>query len=123
MKPEKGIKLKYLAAGGLAGLANGLFGAGGGLFLVPLLSGWAKMPRRRAFAASVGIILPLSAVSAVIYWFRGGLDLSGAWGYLLGGALGGLVSGKVFRRVPVSWLRRGFGLLIVYGGLRALLGG
>lgn len=123
MKPEKGRKLKYLVTGGLAGLANGLFGAGGGLFLVPLLSGWAKLPRRRAFAASVGIILPLSVVSAVIYWFRGGLDLSGAWGYLLGGALGGLVSGKVFRRVPVSWLRRGFGLLIVYGGIRAMLGG
>ena len=109
MKPEKGIKLKYLAAGGLAGLANGLFGAGGGLFLVPLLSGWAKMPRRRAFAASVGIILPLSGVSAVFYWVRGGLEWSGAWGVLLGGALGGLVSGKVFRRVPVRWLRRGFG--------------
>lgn len=123
MKPEKGRKLKYLVTGGLAGLANGLFGAGGGLFLVPLLSGWAKLPRRRAFAASVGIILPLSVVSAAIYWFRGGLDLSGAWGYLLGGALGGLVSGKVFRRVPVSWLRRGFGLLIVYGGIRAMLGG
>ena len=123
MKPEKSVKLKYLVTGGLAGLANGLFGAGGGLFLVPLLSGWTKMPRRRAFAASVGIILPLSAVSAAIYWFRGGLDLSGAWGYLLGGALGGLVSGKVFRRVPVSWLRRGFGALIVYGGIRAILGG
>lgn len=116
-------RLRYLITGGLAGLANGLFGAGGGLFLVPLLSSWAKMPRRKAFAVSVGVILPLSAVSAVIYWLRGGLDLSGAWGYLLGGALGGLVSGRVFRRVPVSWLRRGFGLLIVYGGIRAILGG
>ena len=28
---------KYLLAGAVAGIANGLFGAGGGLFLVPLL--------------------------------------------------------------------------------------
>ena len=34
---------KYLIAGALAGAANGLFGAGGGLFLVPLLIGWAGM--------------------------------------------------------------------------------
>lgn len=125
MKPagDHSKKVKYLITGGLAGLANGLFGAGGGLFLVPLLSAWAKLPRRKAFAVSVGVILPLSAVSAVIYYVRGALELSGAWGYLLGGALGGLVSGKVFRRIPVSWLRRGFGILIVYGGIRAILGG
>lgn len=119
-KQERSSRVKYLATGALAGLANGLFGSGGGLFLVPLLAGWTRLPRRKAFAVSVGVILPLSAVSAAVYWFRGGLDLSGAWPYLLGGFAGGLVSGKIFKKVPVVWLRRGFGLLIVYGGLRAL---
>lgn len=117
MKPEK---WKYLITGGLAGLANGLFGSGGGLFLVPLLTRWAGLPQRKAFAVSVGVILPLSVVSAVVYWFKGGLDLSAAWPYLLGGFAGGLLSGKIFKKVPVIWLRRAFGLLIVYGGLRAL---
>lgn len=114
-------RARFLITGALAGLANGLFGSGGGLFLVPLLAGWAKMPRRKAFAVSVGVILPLSAVSAAVYWLKGSLDLSGAWPYLLGGFAGGLASGKIFKRVPVVWLRRGFGLLILYGGLRALL--
>ena len=31
---------KYALTGALAGLANGLFGSGGGLFLVPLFTGW-----------------------------------------------------------------------------------
>ncbi len=114
-------RTKFGVTGALAGLANGLFGSGGGLFLVPLLAGWAGLPRRKAFAASVGVILPLSAVSAAIYWFRGGLALEGAWPYLAGGFVGGLVSGRIFKRVPLVWLRRGFGLLIIYGGLRALL--
>lgn len=35
---------KYALTGALAGLANGLFGSGGGLFLVPLFTGWAKLP-------------------------------------------------------------------------------
>lgn len=116
----QGKNWKYLITGGLAGLANGLFGAGGGLFLVPMLTRWAGLPERKAFAISVGVILPLSAVSAVVYWCRGSLDLAGAWPYLLGGFAGGLASGKIFKKVPVDWLRRGFGLLIIYGGIRAV---
>lgn len=114
-------KAKYAVTGALGGLANGLFGSGGGLFLVPLLTRWTKLDQRKAFATSVAVILPLSLVSACVYWWKGALDLSAAWPYLLGGALGGLLSGKVFRKVPLLWLRRVFGLLILYGGVRAVL--
>ena len=112
---------KFAVTGGLAGLCNGLFGAGGGLFLVPLLTQWAGLEQRKAFATSVAVILPLSLVSAAVYWFRGGLDVSAAWPYLLGGAVGGLLAGKIFRRVPLVWVRRAFGLLLLYGGVRAAL--
>ena len=53
---------KYGTIGGLAGLANGFFGSGGGLFLVPLLTKWAGLERRRAFATSVAGDLPPSPV-------------------------------------------------------------
>ncbi len=114
-------KWKYGTIGGLAGLANGFFGAGGGLFLVPLLTRWAGMDRRRAFATSVAVILPLSLVSAGVYYLKGALDLTGCWPYLAGGFLGGLLSGKVFQKVPLTFLRRAFGALILYGGVRAVL--
>ena len=115
------MKWKYAVTGALAGMANGLFGSGGGLFLVPLLTRWAKLPQRKAFATSVAVILPLYLVSAGVYWAKGGLSLSGAWPYLAGGALGGLLSGRLFRRVPLTFLRRAFGALILYGGIRAVL--
>ena len=67
------------------------------------------------------MILPLSAVSAAIYWIKGGLDLTAAWPYLLGGALGGVIAGRIFQKVSMVWLRRVFGLLILYGGIRAVL--
>ena len=114
-------RTKFLIVGGLAGLANGLFGAGGGLFLVPLLAGWCTLDRRAAFATSVAVILPLSAVSAAVYWLHGALDLAAALPYLIGGAAGGLIAGRVFRRVRLVWLRRVFGLFILYGGVRAVL--
>ena len=115
---EKG---KYAVIGGLGGLANGLFGSGGGLFLVPLLTGWAGMEQKKSFATSVAVILPLSLVSAVIYFWKGALDFTSALPYLIGGAVGGLISGKVFQKIPLTFLRRVFGLLILYGGVRAVL--
>ena len=108
-------------AGGPAGVANGFFGGGGGMVLVPLLTGRCGLDQRRAFATSVAIILPLCVLSSVIYFFRGGLDLSAALPYLLGGLAGGWIGGRVFRRLNMDWLRRAFALLILYGGVRSLL--
>lgn len=115
-------KWKYGITGGLAGLANGLFGSGGGLFLVPMLTRWTGLPERRAFATSVGVVLPLSAVSAAVYFFKGAVDFGAAWPYLLGGAIGGAMSGGALKKAPVKWLRRAFGALMVYCGIRAVLG-
>lgn len=112
---------KYIITGALAGTANGFFGSGGGLFLVPLFTKWLKMEQRKAFATSVAVILPLSAVALVIYVWKGSIDFMAALPYLLGGLAGGFISGKIFGKISVTWLRRLFGLLIIYGGVRAVL--
>ncbi len=114
-------RTKYLVTGALAGLANGFFGAGGGLFLVPLFIGWLKLDERKAFATSVAVIFPLCAAAAWIYWRQGNLDFAQSLPYLIGGAAGGFLSGRIFGRLNMTWLRRVFGLFILYGGVRALL--
>ena len=112
---------RYIVAGALAGLTNGLFGAGGGLFLVPLLIRWIGLEEKRAFATSVAIMLPLSVASYVIFCIKGGNVWNDALPYLLGGVLGGLLSAKFFSRISTVWLHRLFGLLILYGGVKAVL--
>jgi len=114
---EKG---RYLVCGALAGTLNGCLGTGGGVVLVPLLLYWLKLPQRQAFATSVFIILPVSLVSAVCYFFTGGMDLPSALPYLLGGFAGGLLSGKLYTRLPVTLLRRIFGAVLIFGGVRAV---
>lgn len=89
--------------------------------LVPALTGWCALEQKKAFATSVAVILPLCALSAGIYLLRGGLDLVAALPYLAGGALGGWAGGKWFGGVKVSWLKRAFGLLLLYGGVRSFL--
>ena len=117
----QGKKGRYLLAGGLAGIANGLFGGGGGSVLVPLLTRYCGLDQRRAFATSVAVILPLCALSVGIYLFRGGLDVMTALPYLIGGTAGGWAGGKWFKGVKILWLKRAFGLLLIYGGVRSFL--
>ena len=113
-------RMKYMLAGGAAGIANGFFGGGGGMILVPLLTRWCSLSQRKAFATSVAIILPLCALSSAIYFFRGGLDFALALPYLAGGLIGGFVGGRVFKKLNMDWLRRAFALFILYGGVKAL---
>lgn len=109
-----------LIAGGVAGLVNGLLGGGGGMVLVPLLREKCELEAHQAFATSIAIILPLCTLSSIIYLFRGNLSFSAALPYLLGGAIGGLVGGKLFKQINMVWLRRGFGLLLLYSGVKAV---
>ena len=121
MKKNSSKGIWYALAGGAAGVVNGFFGGGGGMILVPLLAGKCGLDQRKSFATSVAVIAPLCALSAGIYWFRGDLDLAAALPYLTGGLIGGIIGGKVFRKLSIVWLRRGFALLILYGGVRAFL--
>ena len=109
------------AAGTAAGAANGLFGAGGGMLLVPALDRWAGLEGSVLFPTSLAIMVPLCLTSLTVCSLRGGLPLAAAWPYLLGSALGGLIAGLWGRRVPVRWLRRALGLLILWGGVRSFL--
>ena len=119
MSEKKSKTFWYALAGGAAGVVNGFFGGGGGQVLVPLLAGRCGLDQRKAFATSVAVIAPLCALSAGIYWFRGHLDPVMALPYLAGGLVGGWVGGKVFKQLSMVWLRRGFALLILYGGVKA----
>ena len=114
-------KWRYLLAGGAAGLTNGFFGGGGGSVLVPMLTRCCKLEQRQAFATSVAVILPLCTLSVGIYLLRGGLDIMAALPYLVGGTVGGWVGGKLFKGMHMGWLKRGFGLLLIYGGVRCFL--
>ena len=113
--------VRYLVIGALAGAANGLFGAGGGLFLVPLLSKWCGLSTKQALATSVAAVLPLSAVSLAVFLLRGEMPWGTALPYVAGGIAGGLLSGKLFARLSAVWLKRLFAVLLLFGGIRAVL--
>jgi len=112
---------KNRIAGASGGLINGLFGGGGGMVVLPLLTKWGGLDPRCAFATCVAAILPMCCVSAAValWTVRPGLAL--VWPYLAGGAAGGLIGGLTYKKVPVRLLKIIFGLFLLYAGVRYLL--
>ncbi len=113
-------EIKYALSGAAAGLANGFFGAGGGMFLVPLFCRWIKLCERKAFATSLAVIMPISVVSGIIYLMRQDFDIMGALPFFVGGLIGGIIGGAILKKMPVEVLRRALALFIIYGGIRAI---
>lgn len=103
-----------------AGMVTGLFGAGGGLVLIPLLTFLTDIPEEAVFPCSISIILPICLVTLFATAQLGPLPFTQALPYLAGSALGGFLAGKYGRRVPALWLHRGLGVLILWGGVRYL---
>lgn len=109
-----------VAAGLAAGAVNGLFGAGGGMVLIPLLGLLTSLEERDIFNSSIAIILPVCIVSILSAAVSGTLLWKPSLPYLLGSAAGGLAAGIWGKKIPVKWLHRVLGLLIIWGGIRYL---
>ena len=108
-------------AGGAAGLANGLFGGGGGMVFLPILSRWGQLSQRKLYATCVAVIFPVCLVSAAIYVLRGEVSLMAALPYLLGGLGGGFLGGKLYGKISTKFLKWLFAAFLFYAGVRYLL--
>ena len=111
-------KWRLILAGLGAGAINGLFGAGGGTLLVPLLKG--QLPEQQLFPSSVTIMGAICLVSAAINLGTTPMELPRLLPYLLGSALGAFPAWYLGKKIPTKWLHRGLGAMILWGGIRYL---
>ena len=114
-------KIPARIAGGAAGLANGLFGGGGGMVFLPILSRFGGLEQRKLYATWVGIIFPVCAVSAGVYLWRGGVSWGTALPYLAGGLIGAALGGKLYGKVSTKLLKWLFAAFLFYAGEKYLL--
>lgn len=109
-----------LLAGACAGMVAGLFGAGGGMVLVPLLTVLTDWKEDAIFPSSVAIILPICITALAVSLLKGPLPFREALPYMIGSGIGGYFAGIWGKKIPVQWLHRGLGILILWGGYRYL---
>lgn len=90
------------------------------MVLIPLLTVFGGLKEEEVFPASVSIILPVCLVCICATALSGSLPWKESLPYLLGSAGGGVLAGMWGKRIPVKWLHRGLGILILWGGWRYL---
>ena len=103
-----------------AGLLNGLFGGGGGMLLIPGLKRFAHVEEETLFPMSVSVMLPVSLLSIAISAMSSPLPWQEIWPWLIGSAAGGVSVGIWGRKIPVLWLHRILGVMLLWGGWRYL---
>jgi uncharacterized membrane protein YfcA len=107
-------------AGIAAGIINGLFGAGGGMVLIRLLTLLTDLNDDELFSSSLAIMLPICIVALTATALHQPLPLRESIPYLVGSAVGGILAGMLQGKIPTIWLHRILGLLIIWGGVRYL---
>lgn len=110
----------FLLIGVIGGVLSGAFGVGGGLIMVPLLITFAGMDQRRAAAASLVAIIPTSIAGALAYLVNGEVDVPVALVVAIGGVSGSYLGARLLRRLPMTWLRWMFIVLLVGAAARML---
>lgn len=112
--------LKAAGVGVTVGLVNGMLGAGGGMIAVPLLQKLG-LDAKAAHSNAVAVILPITALSAVLYMLRGYVTLGQAWIYMPTGLIGAALGTLILKKISPLWLKRIFGGFMIYAGIRLLL--
>jgi len=114
-------RLQAVLGGVGAGLAGGLFGVGGGIVLIPLLTRRFGATQHQAHGTSLAVI-GLSAIAGVIvYAWHGHVVWSTAAVVAIAGALTARFGARWATRISSAGLARAFAILLVLVATRLLL--
>lgn len=113
--------LPTILIGIVTGFVNGLFGSGGGTIVVPAMEKFLKIEEHKAHATAIGIILPLSVVSLVVYGLQSSIMWQIAFITSIGGVVGGMVGAKLLGQLSSVWLHRIFGIFMLAAAVRLVI--
>jgi uncharacterized protein len=113
-----GLALSYVA-----GTVSGLLGIGGGVLKVPVMNVAMHLPMKAATATSNLMIGVTAAASAGVYFLRGDIHPFVAAPVVLGVTLGATFGSLLMGRLPASWLRLLFVILLTLLCVQMLMKG
>ncbi len=118
MQKEQGKVGKIISGAGV-GLANSLFGGGGGMLAVPALKR-TGLTEKGAHATAILLILPVSALSFLLYAIKGLYAPDVLLPTAIGVTAGGLFGAKLLSRLQAGSVRVIFALLQLAAGASLL---
>ena len=113
--------LILILTGSVTGAVCGLFGGGGGMIVVPMLTLLCAYKEKESHATAIAIILPITIISGAIQIFSGNYDLSVGLPTLIGSVLGGVVGGYLLKKISGKWLTKIFAVIMLVAGVKLLI--
>lgn len=111
--------LKNIFLGVAIGVVNGVFGAGGGMIAVPVLKK-IGLDQKTAHANAVALILPITAISAILYLLRKTVTFGDSFSFIPTGLLGALIATLMLQKLSNKFLQKIFSAFMIYAGIRLL---
>lgn len=118
---ERKSPLVLVAIGLAAGFMAGFFGVGGGFIFVPCLMYLFKTPIKTAFGTSLLVVAAISIPGTITHAIHDHVNFPLMLSMMGGSIPGSFVGSTVALKLKDSWLRRGFGVVMLM--VAALLAG
>ena len=113
-------KIKTFLLGTAAGILNSVFGAGGGIIVVPYLKS-KGLDQKSAQASALPALAVMSTISAITYLNNNYFSLDDAVLFIPFGLVGAFAGNILFGKIPERLLSSAFALFLFYSGIRMLM--
>ena len=113
--------IKKVLIGILAGLVSGLFGAGGGMILVPAFIHLLDLDDTKSRGTSVFCILPMVIASGFFYYKGNFIDWKTSLLCAIGGAIGGYIGAKLLKKVSPKIMKIAFTVFLIYVSTKMII--
>ena len=117
---KKVKKAHIVLFGALIGVINGLFGGGGGMVVVPVLTKFFGFSQKEAQATALFVILPISIASSIIYITHNSINFATSWPAILSIIAGGVGGALLLNKLNNKVVRVIFIVLILISGFSML---
>lgn len=109
--------IKAILGGAMTGTLSGLFGIGGGVFLVPMLVVGLRVPIAVTAGTSLAVFLLPALLGSFTHWRLGNVDVRLWIPLVLAGITGGYVGARCVVYVPPRWQKYLFAALVLAGAV------
>ena len=109
--------LIFMGIGSLAGIINGLFGAGAGLLLVPMINYAGKLPTKKAHATTLACVTFMCISGLIVYISNGVVDYKLAIICAIGSLIGSLVGTKLLKNLRNNIIDIIFSCILILAGV------
>ena len=107
-----------LVAGVFIGFINGFLGGGGGTLLVVVLLSVLCLHQKEAHATAMLVILPISLLSALIYYLNGNVQWLPTLYVTIGVVAGGIAGAFLLNKLKGGAVKLIFALIMLIAGAR-----